>query len=928
MSIAGEIFARALEQPEPRREAFVQRCTSRDDTLRRDVEELLRTHSKMGRFMEGASFEPEPELDPDAVPGHELVRKVGEGGFGTVYLARELGTLDREVAIKVLKDELLDDAALARFDFERRVLANLQHDAIARIFTAGTIVSRTPYYSMEFVAGLSIDRHADEHRLTLEERIELFLPVCRAVAHAHQRGVIHGDLKPKNVLVCTADEDPSPKVIDFGVARSLGDASTDVLVAGTPPYMSPEQRQGIAADTRSDIYSLGMVLRELLIGRHGPGDAAVDVAFEGMDPEQRNRLTQSRCTSSRALARALRGDIAHVVDVATHVDPEDRFGTVRELIADLECLLRNRALPSRPQRPFYLLHKFVSRHWFALSAALLLAALGTLFGLRSWRYQGIAERTETARQDAETRAKSWGEAAAATLEFFDDVFLSAGPAERGPDVTLLTVVDDAQRRFDEAPPSVPLVVALLARTMGRLRSRLDQQEAAEALFRRSLAALDECGPKHRRVRAIAQLELAEKIAERNANDESRGLLQQALATFTETGDTVRLLLAMRLLAIAKVHDGFPRDALEQLREAHALSVAELGVEHRRTRELEVVLADLEQQFGDPAAARRLGATNAVANSQNLGFYARLRAKITEAHARFAAAKYDDAETLAREVLRIVGERGMPPHTGCATQATQLLGSVAQRRGKHRLALKHFGELFQLHHAKSGLKARRTQQAARNVLAMLVNLRRDEQALAFLEKYLPEQADLGRASLHDITILASRAMLLERAGRVVETPRIHEAIVAGATKHFGLQHPKTMRYRRRFGVALSKAERHEDALRVVSDLRKGCEDRFGAAHVETFKALCTLAHVLGASGRVDDGYDLLQKALSRALEAHGPAHIVIRYVSNAYRSFASQHDRADVVDRGRAQIRRSFEERFEAGDQSEELRSAWSVFRKS
>src|SRR5262245_25845119 len=277
------ILAAAVEiTSEAERRNYIEWACVGDARLQQRVEELIDNHFRAGDFLEapppelGTTIDPAVSERPGTVIGpYKLLEEIGEGGFGVVFLAEQTRPVRRKVALKVLKPGMDTRQVVARFEAERQALALMDHPNIAKVFDGGATVSGRPYFVMELVRGTPITEFCDQNHLTPRERLELFVPVCGAVQHAHQKGIIHRDLKPSNVVVVVHDTRPVPKVIDFGVAKALGQVLTDktlftgfAQMIGTPLYMSPEQagQSGLDIDTRSDIYSLGVLLYELMTG--------------------------------------------------------------------------------------------------------------------------------------------------------------------------------------------------------------------------------------------------------------------------------------------------------------------------------------------------------------------------------------------------------------------------------------------------------------------------------------------------------------------------------------------------------------------------------------------------------------------------------------------------------------------------------------
>jgi serine/threonine protein kinase len=281
----GSIFLALLEIDDPSEQmAYLDRACAGDSSLRAQVEQLLKAHQEPGRFMDrpaAALVDPLDERSVTEGPGtvigpYKLLEQIGEGGFGVVYMAEQQYPVRRKVALKVLKPGMDTRQVVARFEAERQALALMDHPHIAQVLDAGTTDRGRPYFVMELIRGVPVTQFCDDNRLTLRDRLELFLAVCQAVQHAHQKGIIHRDLKPSNVLVTLLDARPVVKVIDFGIAKALGHQRlTDktlytgfAQMLGTPLYMSPEQAamSGQDVDTRTDIYALGVLLYELLTG--------------------------------------------------------------------------------------------------------------------------------------------------------------------------------------------------------------------------------------------------------------------------------------------------------------------------------------------------------------------------------------------------------------------------------------------------------------------------------------------------------------------------------------------------------------------------------------------------------------------------------------------------------------------------------------
>jgi WD40 repeat protein/serine/threonine protein kinase len=395
------IFLDALERPAAAdRAAFLDRACGGDPALRAGVEALLRAHAEPQQLLD--TQDGAPDTDPPAAvagPGtgfgpYELVRPIGEGGMGTVFVAEQTHPVRREVALKVIRPGLDGRQVVARFEAERQALALMDHPNIARVLDAGTTADGRPFFVMELVRGDRITRFCDEHRLAVRDRLVLFADVCRAVQHAHQKGVIHRDLKPSNVLVALYDGKPVPKVIDFGIAKATGahpagqTAVTELgQVIGTPEYMSPEQAGAspLDVDTRADVYSLGVLLYELLTGttplgrerlRGLPLVEALRMVREDDPPRPGARAevagpeaAASRRTEPRRLARVLRGELDWIAMKCLEKDRARRYETADELAGEVERFLRDEPVHAGPPSVWYRFGKFARRNRVPLVSA-------------------------------------------------------------------------------------------------------------------------------------------------------------------------------------------------------------------------------------------------------------------------------------------------------------------------------------------------------------------------------------------------------------------------------------------------------------------------------------------------------------------------------------------------------------------------------
>ena len=432
---ARELFLHAVGKLSPDQwEDYIAEASGGDDELQRQVRQLLQVHREAGSFLEQpavAIVNPSPTLDQPITekPGsqigpYKLLQQLGEGGMGVVYMAEQKEPVKRRVALKIIKPGMDTRHVIARFEAERQALAMMDHPNIAKVLDAGATESGRPYFVMELVKGLPVTRYCDEQHLTPKERLELFVPICRAVQHAHQKGIIHRDLKPSNILLALYDGRPVPKVIDFGVAKATGGRLNEKTmftdlgqIIGTIEYMSPEQaeRNQLDIDTRSDVYSLGVVLYELLTGdtpfdkqrlRSAAIDELLRIIREEEPPKPSTKLSYSdtlpRVAANRQIEPAklgslVRGELDWIVMKALEKDRGRRYETASAFAEDVERYLQDQPVQACPPSIRYRFTKFARRNSGILSIVLLFGIMlfvGTTLSI--W----LAVRETNARMEA------------------------------------------------------------------------------------------------------------------------------------------------------------------------------------------------------------------------------------------------------------------------------------------------------------------------------------------------------------------------------------------------------------------------------------------------------------------------------------------------------------------------------------------------
>ena len=610
-----QLFHDALELEPGDRPAFLDRRCGQDVNLRRELESLLAASDQTLGFARDAVGEiarqqnTEPLLTGTRIGPYQLLRPLGEGGMGRVYLAARADELYRqEVAVKLMHPGVGQaQAMLLRFSAERQILANLNHPNIARLLDGGITTDGLPYLVMEYVNGIPIDACVRERNLTIEDRLKLFVTVCGAVDYAHRNLVVHRDIKPGNILVTP---EGVPKLLDFGIAKLLGQDSgafaptrtADRLM--TPEYASPEQVRGDTITTSSDVYALGVLLYELLVGRR-PFHLDTKSPLEALqivcerDPEVPSRAIQARPELASADApRKVRSELDNIVMMAMRKEPGRRYASVAALSQDVQSFLQGYPVHARTDNLGYRSRKFVQRHRVATTAGAVALVALVVFSIG----MGVlARRADRARALAEQqRLTSQHEA-----DFLASIFNAATPDEaRGREITARDLLDQGVKRIDVELAGDPYVQSAMLDNVGYAYYRLGVYDQAQTLLERAYNL-------KRRAHGTDRLGLATSAFSLATVYRMRGEFKRAEPYFREAMAIRQQMLGPGAAQVVEVLDGLGQCLHDEGRDAEAESVlrSSLEIVHKqkvdKDDDVRDYLALVLERRGDYSEARQL-----------------------------------------------------------------------------------------------------------------------------------------------------------------------------------------------------------------------------------------------------------------------------------------------------------------------------------
>jgi serine/threonine protein kinase/Flp pilus assembly protein TadD len=842
------IFFAALEKHSlAERSAFLDQACAGDAELRRRVERMLAAQVEAGNFLESPAADPtettdEPRIaeQPGTVIGpYKLLQQIGEGGMGVVFMAEQTQPVQRTVALKIIKPGMDTRQVIARFEAERQALAVMDHPHIAKVFDAGTTDTGRPYFVMELVKGVPITRYCDEHQITPRQRLELFVPICHAIQHAHQKGIIHRDLKPTNVLVAEYDEKPVATIIDFGIAKAIGPRLTDKTVftefgqvVGTIEYMSPEQAKlnQLDIDTRTDVYSLGVLLYELLTGetpvdRKRLPEAAFDEMLrmirEEEPPKPSTRLSSSDSLPSVAanrhvepakLTKLVRGELDWIVMKCLEKDRKRRYQTANELAVDMRRYLADEPVQAGPPSNWYALRKFARRNKWPMLAAVtivtLLAAgvVGTTLGLV--RARRAYEEANAAREQAE-----------AVSHFLFEAFRKPEPALDGMQLKVVDLLDQAAAKLDTEFTGSPRTKGKLLNALGITYLGLGlPAKAIELLEKARSVRVAALGPEH--------LETLESMTNLGEAYRNAGRLEEAVAIQERAhADTP---VSMSNLALAYQATGRHAEALPLLEESVNLLRLQFGPDHRDTLQVMCNLASAYKDTGRLA----------------------------------------EALALHEEVLQRRKTLLGPDHPD-TLESMGSLASAYRAAGRLPEAVPLFEEALRLSNVKLGPDHPDTLRSMNNLAFAYVEAGRLNEALPLYEETLKlHNAKLGADHPGTLYTMGNLAMAYQIAGRTDEALPLFKETLQKLQAKLGTEHPDTLKTMNNLGWAHLSAGRLPDALPLLEQAVQLGRARLGPDHPDLLKSMSNLGTAYLENGQAVEAESLLRECL-QILESSRP-----------------------------------------------------------
>ncbi len=902
-----DLVAQALEHSPAERGAFLDRACEADHVLRDEInallaeEKLVRSNflqsplhlDDLGNISDStADAAGLPRAGQVFAERFHMIRKLGEGGMGQVWLAEQTSPVRRPVALKLIRAGMYDESVVKRFQAERQSLAIMDHPTIAKVFDAGATPQGQPYFVMEYVAGLPITEYCDQNKLKIGDRLQLFIQVCEGVQHAHQKAIIHRDLKPANILVAEVDGKPVPRIIDFGLAKANTPLSAGETMftqmghfVGTPGYMSPEQADPNVRDidTRTDVYSLGAVLYVLLAGSQPfeskPGaqlpleellrrlreeEPLSPSAKVSSDRKTSGATAKARGTEWKQLASLLRGDLDWITMKAMEKDRSRRYGTPSELAADIRRYLNHEAVMARPASTGYRLQKYVRRHRVAVAVATGFAMLLTAFVI----VQAVEVRRITGERD---RANQERDRATRITDFMTNMFKVSDPSEaRGKRVTVREILDKASNNVGNGLVKDPVVQAQVMQAMASVYFNLGLFDRSLDLGRQALdirsKALSPDDPET--LRSMTQLAAA--LVRRGHLAEAEKLERDALARDRRVlgAEDPLTLKTTDYLASTVGIEGHLDERLQLEREAVEGGTRKLGAENpeviRMTGNLGGALSDSGRYAEAEQVFRRVfelakrvegpDSPHALLDEGNLGFAIRSQGRYAEAEPYYREVLAIQEKVLGMEhrdtTWTTVGLTILLIKEGRLDEAESMIRRVVAVRTK-TLGPEHFETLGSKDVLSDVLcregHLQEAEKLQRETLAAMIRVRG------------PDTPDTLEAQSY-----LTRTLNLE--GRYSEAENLGQKTYAAQVRIEGVQNSLTLNTLQQLGIALAYQGRYAEAAKLFQDAM--AKNVASSAQGNAFQLWYAFACVAAAANRSDEAMQYLHEAVNRGYKDAG------------------------------------------------------------
>ncbi len=836
------IFNKACELPPDDRQSFIKNVCQGDAELESEVNELIKADSESSTLFDGIpdgstffSVDESPYLSiSDHIGPYKIISELGRGGMGVVYLAERADKqFKKRLAIKLVKRGMDTDEILTRFRHERQILASLEHPNIARLYDGGATDDGRPYLVMEFVEGESITTYCENRKLTIEQRLRLFATVCKGVQYAHQNLIVHRDLKPSNVMVT---KDGDIRLLDFGIAKLLQDTDDDDRAYTkpwarrvTPQYASPEQLKGERITTASDVYSLGIILYELLTGTHPYKNDEGENTFGLPDtskwiesPASRilkfksDEAFKARQTTHKNLYRYIKNEIETIILTALHPDIQQRYQSAEQLLRDIERFFSGHPISARPATRVYRMKKFVSRNKAATVSAITIFILTLLFAVFTWMQgEQIAQERD--------RAQIERDKAQEVAEFLENLLSTANPAfgtERADTMRMREFVTKSTETIRQELVNQPVRKAQMLNVLGKVHQSLGMLEQSHNLLEESLnLRIDLFGEQHHEV-AESQNDLGVVLGKMGDFETAESMIRQALEKRTSIFGEIHDDVSSSITDLANiVHTRGDFNEAETLyRKALAVNTELYGHSHRKVAIATSNLATILHRKGNHREAEELH-RQALAMYEELfgGEHPLIASSFNNLGLVLAdLGSLDEAEALLHRALTLRQTIYGEAHPEALTSLNNLATIVADK-GDYETAKEYYELSLTLRKKVYGEHSMELSVAYNNYADILNKMGDTEEAIVYNRDALGIiDANVGSQHPAYGIVSGNLASKLRQQGAVNEAQEIYSEALVVLQNTLPPDHPSTARVKLGLGNCYTDLGLYEQAEPLLLD----------------------------------------------------------------------------------------------------------------